>query len=113
MDTKVVKARFKRARSRYFFREWRKYRGLTQERLAERVDMTPASISQLETAKQGFSDKTLESLAEALQCSPGDLLMRNPLDQDAAWDLSDQLKRATLDQRKQVRSVVEALLKTG
>ena len=73
----------KPAHPRFFFREWRKHRGYNQEELAEIVGVTPSTISQLETGKQGFTDSTLVALAEALFCSPGDLLMRNPLDQDA------------------------------
>lgn len=41
---------------RFFFREWRKYRGLNQEALAEIVGVTTSTISQLETGKQGFTD---------------------------------------------------------
>lgn len=62
----------------YFFREWRKKRGLTQEALAEMVGLTASSISQLETGKQGFTDSTLTSIAKALDCRPGDLLLWGP-----------------------------------
>lgn len=50
---------------RFFFREWRKYRGLNQEALAEIVGVTTSTISQLETGKQGFTDSTLVALADA------------------------------------------------
>jgi len=72
-----VKSRLK-PRRRHFIKEWRKFRGLTQEQLAERVGVAISSISQLETMKQGYSQPTLEAIADALNCEPADLLMRNP-----------------------------------
>lgn len=103
----------KPARPRYFFREWRKYRGLNQEDLAELVGVTAPSISQIENGKQGFTDTTLQALADALHCSPGDLLMRNPLDHDAPWSLWDSVKKAPQAKRTEIVAVVETMLKTG
>lgn len=97
----------------FFFREWRKHRGFTQEELADLVGVTASTISQLETGKQGFSDTTLLALAEALSCEPGDLLMRNPLDKDAPWSIWDNVKKAPVSMRQQIVTVVEAMLKTG
>jgi transcriptional regulator with XRE-family HTH domain len=98
---------------RFFFREWRKFRGRNQEELAEIVGVTTSTISQLETGKQGFTDSTLVALADALFCSPGDLLMRNPLDQDAPWSIWDNVKKAPADKRAAIVAVVETMLKTG
>lgn len=56
------------------------------------VGLSAPGISQLETGKQGFSDSTLEAFAVALSCSPGDLLMRNPLDEGAPWSIWDKIK---------------------
>lgn len=111
--TQKVTPHPKPQRPRYFFKEWRKYRGYTQEDLAAIVGVTPSSISQLETGKQGFTDTTLAALADALSCSPGDLLMRNPLDQDAPWSIWDNVKHAPAEQRKAIVAVVETMLKTG
>lgn len=111
--TENVTTNFKTPKPRYFFREWRKHRGYTQEELAEIVGVTPSSISQLETGKQGFSDTTLLALANALACNPGDLLMRNPLDADAPWSLWDQVKKSSPSKRREIVAVVETMLKTG
>lgn len=108
-----VRPNFKPEKPRYFFREWRKHRGYTQEELADIVGVRASSISQLETGKQGFTDTTLMALAEALNCSPGDLLMRNPLDQDAPWSIWDSVKKQPVDQRKAIVAVVETMLKSG
>lgn len=87
-----VRPRFKPQRPRFFFKEWRKHRGYTQETLADMIGVQPSTISQLETGKQGFTDSTLIALSEALKCSPGDLLMRNPLDADAPWSIWDNIQ---------------------
>lgn len=103
----VVKPRFKRERSRYFFKEWRKYRGYTQEQLGEMTGLGAPSISQLENGKQGFTDSTLEALANALQCTPGDLLMRNPLDDEAPWSIWENIKPENRSQAIRVLKTFE------
>lgn len=108
-----VKPHPKPPKMRQFFRAWRKYRGYTQEELAEMVGVTASAISQLETGKQGFMDSTLASLAEALQCEPADLLIRNPLDEDAPWSLWDQVKNAPTQKRRDIVAVVQTMLRTG
>lgn len=89
-----VQPRLKRERPRYYFREWRKLRGYTQETLADMIGVTASSISQLETGKQGFTDATLEALAEALRCNPGDLLMRDPTDKEAPISIWARIPKA-------------------
>lgn len=109
----VVQPIPKSPKPQFFFRQWRKHRGLTQEELAEIVGVTGSTISQLETGKQGWTDSTLVALANALSCSPGDLLMRNPLDQDAPWSIWDNVKNAAPERRAAIVAVVETMLKTG
>lgn len=104
-----IKPNFKKPKPRYFFKEWRTYRGYTQEELAEMIGVSGPSISQLEKAKQGFSDSTLEALADALHCSPGDLLMRNPTDEDAPWSIWDNIE--AIDRPKAL-AVLRAFVKT-
>lgn len=100
-------------RPRHFIREWRKHAGLTQEQLANRLEVAVSTISQLETGKQGYSQPTLEAIADALHCQPADLLMRNPLASDAVWSLEDQLKKADPRTRESIIAVMETMLKTG
>jgi len=103
--TKRVKSRLKH-HPRHFIREWRRHRGLGQEQLAARVDMTTSSISQIETYKQGWTDETLAAIAEALQCSPGDLLIRNPLEEEAPWSIWDRL---TAEKRRTFMRIIKAV----
>lgn len=62
----------------HFIREWRKYRKLTQEELAEMVGLSNGAISQLETGRINYTQGTLEDIADALGCTAGDLLSRDP-----------------------------------
>lgn len=64
---------------RHFLHEWRKYRGLTQDELAEMAGLTSGAISQLENGIFAYKQPTLEALADALECQPGDILSVNPL----------------------------------
>lgn len=105
---KQVKPRFKQPPFQpTFIRQWRKHRGLTLEKLAERVDMTTGNLSNIETGKTGYSQATLEAIAGALRCAPADLLVRNPSDPDAIWTLWD---RAEPGQRRQILGIIKGLL---
>ena len=69
-------------RRRHFIREWREFRGMTQEELAEAIGTTKTSISRLEALKQGYTQDMLEAIAEALGVHTGVLLTRPPNDTD-------------------------------
>ena len=69
----------KSAPHRHFIREWRKFRGLTQEQLASRLEVDRTTISKIESGKQEYSQGFLEATAYALRCEPADLIMRDPL----------------------------------
>jgi transcriptional regulator with XRE-family HTH domain len=86
-----VQTRFKEGPPRHFIKEWRKHRRLSQERLAERVGVTHGAIGQLERGLTSYTQPMLEALADALQCTPADLIMRNPLKGDAPLSILDGL----------------------
>lgn len=77
----------KRQFRRTFIRQWREHRGLTLEQLADRVDMTPSHLSMLERGGRGYTQNTLEALAEALQTDAASLLMRDPTKDTAIWSV--------------------------
>lgn len=76
---------------RHYIREWRKFRSLTQERLAERTPYSTGAISQLETGRTNYTQGILEALAIALDCQPGDLLSRNPFMDGTVIQLFNEL----------------------
>lgn len=69
-------------RRRHFIREWREFRGFTQERLAELLGTTKTSVSRIEASKQPYTQDFLEACADALGTHPGTLLIRAPVEAD-------------------------------
>jgi transcriptional regulator with XRE-family HTH domain len=55
-------------------RRRRKARGWTLEVLAEKADLTPHYLSTLETGRRDPSVSTVQQLAKAFGCAPGELL---------------------------------------
>jgi transcriptional regulator with XRE-family HTH domain len=99
------------ARRRIFLKQWREFRNLTQEQLAERVGWSVGNVSQLERALQGYSDEGLALLADALQCTPGQILDVDPTNDNSIWSL---FERAKPSQRQTLLEVAkEMVVKTG
>lgn len=63
---------------RTFIKQWRTHRELSQTELGDAVGLSTATISQIENAKTGYSQATLEALARALKVHPIDLLVCDP-----------------------------------
>jgi DNA-binding Xre family transcriptional regulator len=93
-----------------FIRQWREHRGLTLERLADRVGMTAGNLSQLERGNQGYTQNTLEGLANALQTDAASLLMRDPTDSEGLWSIWDQAKPG---ERQMLVDIAKTVVKTG
>lgn len=100
-------------RRRHFIKEWRKFRGLTQQQLADRVETVVSGISQLESGKQGYSQAMLEALAVALNCEPWDLLNVDPNKAGDVVDLTRLLQNATPEQKAEAIGYVKGLLRSG
>jgi transcriptional regulator with XRE-family HTH domain len=83
----------------HFIREWRLFRGFTQQQLADMLDTTKTSISRIEDLKQGYTQDFLEACADALGTHPGILLIRRPNanDREAAPTGSGGARAATCD----------------
>jgi len=64
-------------------RQWRHYRGMTLETVAERINMTPGLVSLVERGLRGYTQDTVEALASALRTDPAGLLTRDPTDPKA------------------------------
>jgi transcriptional regulator with XRE-family HTH domain len=87
---------------RHFVRQWRKFKNLTQEQLAERVGVTPGTISQLETGRINYTQPLLEKLADEFGCKPGDILNVDPNVDAAMWSIWEKLD---LPDRNQVADI--------
>lgn len=62
----------------HFIREWRVYRGMTINMLAEKAKLTASMISQLERGKAQFKQGSFLRIAEALNVEPWRLLAHGP-----------------------------------
>jgi transcriptional regulator with XRE-family HTH domain len=77
----------KRILGKHFLKQWREYRGLSLERLANRMEVEPGgeqlisgmSLSRIERGLQPYSEDLLNALGHALGCEPYELLSVNPL----------------------------------
>lgn len=97
----------KKAVQRQFIREWRKYRGLTQEQLADRMGIARSYVSHVEKGNRRYDQLFLEAAAQALNCEPADLIMRDP-GQPSIWSIWDNIPK---DQQAQAAKVLEAFAK--
>ncbi len=60
----------------------RKSKGLTQEKLAELIDIETPSLSYLETGKYSPSIETLQKLSEVLMIEPWEFYYFNEISED-------------------------------
>jgi transcriptional regulator with XRE-family HTH domain len=93
-----------------FIKAWRVYRKLNQDQLAERLDMTQSHLSMLENGKRGYTQETLEAIADALQTDAASILMRDPTKDDAIWSIWDGAKAG---ERKMIVDIAKTITKTG
>lgn len=79
-------------RPRHYVKEWRTYRQLTQDQLADRVDKSRGLIAQIEGGLTGLTDEMMFALAEAMSCEPWDIWRVNPLKDGIVVDITDALR---------------------
>lgn len=99
-------------------KEIRKDRGLTQERLAELIELTPQFLSLIEAEMKKPSVDTLIKIANALKVSPGDFFQPYKPDQHRQAHKGRDFKAIvglleTLDDRElsKVRALIKVALK--
>ena len=101
------------SRGHTFLREWRKYRKLSQEEAAERLDTTQGTLSKIERRELPYNQDFLEKAALAYGCEPEDLLSINPIKPDAPRLVYERLRHAPKALQDRAIAVLEALLKAG
>lgn len=83
---------------------------MRRNKLAEMSDLSNGAISQLEAGDTLFAQLTLEDLADALQCRPGDILSTDPTKFDQLDEFYLRLARAPQTVRDQAAQVLAAVL---
>lgn len=88
----------KRDRTKHFFKEWRDYRGLTQDQAISRLGWSQSKISRIEAGATPYNQDDLEMAAEAYSCSVTDLLTVNPFKEGEVVDLMRMINDRNRDQ---------------
>ncbi|MEZ2132721.1 MULTISPECIES: helix-turn-helix domain-containing protein [unclassified Sinorhizobium] len=95
----------KRNLGKHYIKQWRAYRGLSLRKLADRMEIEPgvpltshANIGRIENFEQPYTQEILEGLAEALECSPSDLLTVDPTKEGEVVDLVRLIDEKNRDQ---------------
>lgn len=101
-----------RQRRRHFIKEWREHRGLTQEQVAARLDISPTTWGRIENKKVPYNQDFLEEAAHALQCEPWDLLNVDPSKEGDVVDMLSLL-RGSPDEAKRAAAAVLKSYKAG
>jgi transcriptional regulator with XRE-family HTH domain len=70
---------------------------MNQKQFAERVGMSVSNYNYLESGRIGYTQKSLEAIAEALDVTPASLLSRDPVAQQLASDQYQGSPREELD----------------
>lgn len=95
---------------RNYLRQWREYRGLSQDDLAAAINTTKSVVSLLENEKRPLSSKWLRRIADALNTRPGYILDHDPNEVEA--DIFDLWSRMSDTERGQAANILRAL-RTG
>lgn len=91
---------------RWFTREWREAKGLSQDQVAERLETNRGQISKLERGELRMNDDWIAGISYALGIEPSELL-RDPRIPSQA----DMLRGASPDQERQIREFAEFIMK--
>ena len=92
-------------------KELRKSRGISQDQLAERVDIDPKHLSRIEVGRGYPSLDTLEGIAHALDVEVKDFFEFTHLREDASLveEITGMLKEASEEKLRLILKVVRAI----
>jgi transcriptional regulator with XRE-family HTH domain len=88
-----------------YIRQWRKFRGLELQQLAEMTNMDIGHLSRIERGLRPYNQEQIEAIALALKTTVGALVSRAPQDAEAEelWRIWDELSDET-------RAVIRAMI---
>lgn len=96
-----------RQRRRHYIKQWREFRGLTQERVAERLGISPTTWGRIEKGDVPYNQDFLEEAAFALQCDIWDLLNRDPTKENDVIDRIDQFRKLDPEEQDEALRYLE------
>lgn len=92
-----------------FIRAWRKHRGLTMDQLAADIGISVSQLSSVERGEQPYTQRTLESLASALDCRAIDLLATDPNGDQEQVELLRTIDGMTPEKRRLLHRIAKTL----
>lgn len=99
------------SKAAHHLKAWRKFRGLSQEALAERIGKSKATIGHLETGRTEMTHSWLLELAPVLDTTPGYILDHDPKDLDG--ELLRAAAAVARENRDQVLTILHTFKKAG
>lgn len=97
----------------HFLKEWRQSMNMTQKEFADHIGLSMSNYNYLEAGKVGYTQKSLETIARALEVTPADLLSVNPLDpvgpepDPDIWDeFYGRFQRLSYDHQQMLKDIV-------
>ena len=92
-------------------KEYRQHKNLTQEMLAELIEMSPGYISLIETGKKKASLETLLAICRALSITLNELLTGNqiPLDTDYNLEIAELMSECNEYERRIVYEIMKTV----
>lgn len=93
----------------HYLKEWREFRQMTQQELADAIDTHKSVISDMERGKLQLSPKWLNRFAPVLQTQPGHILDHDPNDLDS--DIIDIWAHIPKESRAQAAAVLKTFQK--
>lgn len=97
---------------RWYAREWREKRGISQEELAERIGTSKGYVSDLESGKRRYNRDHVEAIVSALGLSSLAELFTDPGEDDLEAKLRAEFRAASGPQRERILAVVRAMTGT-
>ena len=92
---------------------WRQRRNFTQEKLAEKIELTPGFISLIETGKKRASLETLLFISQELEITLNDLLVGNQITQpnDYSLEFSELISNLNESERNIIFEITKVICK--
>ena len=92
---------------------WRQRRNCTQEKLAEKIELTPGFISLIETGKKRASLETLLSISKELEITLNDLLVGNQITQSTDYntDFAGLISNLNESERNMIFEIIKVICK--
>lgn len=103
----------KRHRHITYIKAWREFRGLTQDRIAERIGVSRENYGRIENGKVPYNQDTLEACADALNCTVSDLLEKHPQIETAIDKMRALLEAQTPERQNQILEMARTLVRTS